>query len=197
MLKFDKVSLSFTTEGRKQEIVKDLTYTFEDGKITALTGASGIGKTTLLDLAAGLIKADSGRVENTYKRTAYVFQEPRLLPWQTALENVVGVCGSEEVAKRYLDILLPGEYDKYPDELSGGMQQRVALARAMAYDADLLLLDEALKGLDEQTKELVIKVLSEHLVGRTAIMVTHDKSDMALCNTVLVADSSPITELKR
>lgn len=197
MLKFDKVSLSFTTEGRKQEIVKDLTYTFEDGKITALTGASGIGKTTLLDLAAGLIKADSGRVENTYKRTAYVFQEPRLLPWQTALENVVGVCGSEEVAKRYLDILLPGEYDKYPDELSGGMQQRVALARAMAYDAELLLLDEALKGLDEQTKELVVKVLSEHLVGRTAIMVTHDKSDMALCNTVLVADSSPITELKR
>lgn len=197
MLKFDNLSLSFITDGRRQEIVKNLTYTFEDGKITALTGASGIGKTTLLNLAAGLVKADSGRVENTYKRTAYVFQEPRLMPWQTALENVASVCKSEEIAKRYLDILLPGEYNKYPDELSGGMQQRVALARAMAYDADLLLLDEALKGLDEQTKALVVKVLSEHLVGRTAIMVTHDKSELMLCDTVLFADSSPITELKR
>ena len=93
-------------------------------------------------------------------------------------------------------MLLPEESDKYPDELSGGMQQRVAIARAMAYDAELVLLDEALKGLDIQTKDAVVKALREHLKGRTAIMITHDKSELELCDTVLEISDAPISELR-
>ena len=196
MLKFEKVSLTFKTEGREQHVLKDLSYTFETGKITAITGVSGIGKTTILNLAAGLLETSEGSVINTFAKTAYVFQEPRLLPWKNALENVTCVCGDEEKAKFYLDILLPEGSDKYPDELSGGMQQRVSIARAMAYDAELVLLDEALKGLDMQTKDAVIKALREHLKGRTAIMITHDKSELELCDTVLEISDAPISELK-
>lgn len=196
MLKFEKVSLTFKTEGREQHVLKDLSYTFETGRITAITGVSGIGKTTILNLAAGLLETSEGSVINTFAKTAYVFQEPRLLPWKTALENVTCVCGDEKKAKFYLDILLPEGSDKYPDELSGGMQQRVSIARAMAYDAELVLLDEALKGLDMQTKDAVIKALREHLKGRTAIMITHDKSELELCDTVLEISDAPISELK-
>ena len=195
MLKFENVSLIFSSDEREQTVIKDLSYTFEKGRITAITGASGIGKTTILNLAAGFLDASEGRVINNYPKTAYVFQEPRLLPWKTALENVLIVCGDEEKAQRYLDMLLPGESNKYPDELSGGMQQRVALARAMAYEADLLLLDEALRGLDADTKKVVVSALKEYLKGRTAIMITHDKSELELCDTVLEIEGTPVSAL--
>ena len=93
-------------------------------------------------------------------------------------------------------MLLIDEVDKYPDELSGGMQQRVAIARAMAYEADLVLLDEAFKGLDGQTKRTVTAALAEHLKDRTAIMITHDASELELCDTVLEITESPVSELK-
>ena len=195
MLKFENVSLTFNSDDRAQTVIKDLSYTFEKGKITAITGASGIGKTTILNLAAGLLRASEGSVVNTFSKTAYVFQEPRLLPWKTALENVTCVCSDYKKAKRYLDMLLDDGGDKYPEELSGGMQQRVAIARAMAYEADLVLLDEALKGLDEKTKSEVVAVLKDHLAGRTAIMITHDKSELSLCDVVLEVNETPIHEL--
>lgn len=195
MLELKNVSLTFNSDGRDQTVLQNLSYTFETGRITAITGVSGIGKTTILNLAAGLLRASEGSVINTFAKTAYVFQESRLLPWKTALENVTCVCGDEAKARKYLDMLLPGESDKYPDELSGGMQQRVAIARAMAYEADLVLLDEAFKGLDEKTKSEVIEILKEHLKGRTAIMITHDKSELSLCDTVLEVNATPISEL--
>jgi len=199
MLEFENVSLRFDSENEKGsfKVISDLSYKFEDGKITAIMGASGIGKTTLLNLGAGLISANGGRVLNTYKKTACVFQEPRLLPWKTALENVTCVCESIDIAKRCLAALLleEADYNKYPEELSGGMRQRVSIARAMAYDADLVLLDEPFSGLDEQTKERVIAVLREHLAGRTAIIITHDKSELYFCDTLLLANDSPISTL--
>lgn len=146
----------------------------------ALMGPSGVGKTTLLRIVLGLLKPDSGTVENSFSKTAAVFQEPRLLPWRTAAENVNLVLSdggsTMETAKYWLSRLgLLEAADKYPDELSGGMQQRVSIARALAMEADLLVLDEPFKAMDEALKQQVVA-----LVGQThaaILLVTHEEDE--------------------
>lgn len=121
---------------------------FGDG-ITLLTGPSGCGKTTLLHIIAGLIPADSGSIEGRPEKIGLMFQEDRLLPWLTALDNIRIVCDNEEEARRYLKAVeLENEEKSRPAALSGGMRRRIAFARALAYKADLLLLDEPFKGMD-------------------------------------------------
>ena len=146
----------------------------------ALMGPSGVGKTTLLRIALGLLKPTGGTVENTFRKTAAVFQEPRLLPWRTAVENVNLVLSDShstmETAGHWLDRLCLSEAaDKYPDELSGGMQQRVSIARALTMEADLLVLDEPFKAMDETLKQQVME-----LVGKTQaaiLLVTHEEAE--------------------
>src|SRR5690606_11771113 len=115
--------------------------TLGEGEVVALLGPSGCGKTTILQIAAGLIEPLRGRVERAYRRHAVVFQEPRLLPWQTTLANIgYGLAASgmsrslrdAQAAARARDVrLLPEDFDKFPAELSGGMRQRAAVARAL------------------------------------------------------------------
>ena len=119
-------------------------------------------------------------MENTFRKTAVVFQEPRLLPWRTALENVNLVLGDgkstlEQARKALEQVNLSDALDKYPRELSGGMQQRVSLARALAAEGDLLILDEPFKAMDEALRDQVIE-----LVGRTnaaILLVTHEEAE--------------------
>ena len=149
------------------------------GEHVALMGPSGCGKTTLLRLAAGLLSPDSGAVTVSSERIAYAFQEPRLLPWLTAAENVAAVLPGSPAAMneamRWLDNLgLASAADKFPRELSGGMAQRVNLARALAYDGDILLLDEPTKGLDEALQDSVLALLGEYTAGKTVLLATHD-----------------------
>ncbi len=183
MLKLNNLCVSF---GEKK-VLQQLSYTFADQKITALVGISGIGKTTLLRVLAGLQKPTSGQVESSYQRISYLFQEPRLFPWMTALENVSAVCNDPIKAEGYLTRLLPDQEDhgKFPSELSGGMKQRVALARALAYDPDLLLMDEPFKGLDAATKTSVTEFLLEQIRDTTVILVTHDPADLRFCHHIL------------
>ena len=146
----------------------------------ALMGPSGSGKTTLLRVATELIAPTEGTVENTFFKTAVVFQEPRLLPWRTAAENVNLVLEDAPKtmpkAKAQLEILGLGEAsDKYPRELSGGMQQRVALARALATDADLLVLDEPFKAMDEALREQVMALVAK--TEAAILLVTHEESE--------------------
>lgn len=179
MLTLDRISFGYGD----QTIFFQTSHTFADGKVTGITGPSGSGKTTLLYLLAGLQKPMQGTVQNDYTRTAVVFQEPRLFPWMTALENVLTVCQDETVARQYLSLLFHNEdvTNKYPAELSGGMKQRVAIARALAYFPDLLLLDEPFKGLDEQTKHETAKVVFRAMENKTCILITHDAEDLAYC----------------
>ena len=131
--------------------VRNLTLTLSDAGVIGVFGASGSGKTTLLRLLAGRLQPTSGTVEGLCgKRVSMVFQEDRLLPWRTALENVALVRdGSSGDATRLLDAMeLSAEAEKLPAALSGGMQRRVALARALNFGGDVLLLDEPFKGLD-------------------------------------------------
>ena len=157
-------------------IFNNATFCFENNAISYIIGESGCGKTTLLRILSGLDSEFTGDFENKPDKIAYVFQEPRLLPTLTALENVKIVReNSEENAKNILSLLeLEDAIYKKPNELSGGMKMRVNLARALNYDADLYLMDEPFSALDEAMKERILPIVFELLKNKTVIIVSHN-----------------------
>lgn len=185
-----------TVRYQKKEVLQNVSFSFAEHSTTAIIGESGIGKTTLLNVLAGLLKPHNGKVISDYRRPAYIFQEPRLFPWMTALENVSAVCQNAERAAEILEELLPNAAHLYPHELSGGMKQRVSVARALAYDPDLLLMDEPFKGLDEQTRQTVSRFVFDAMRKKTVLMITHDSKDMATCDQIVSMSGSPVTALK-
>ena len=174
MLKLTNISHSYGDA----PVLKDFFLTLNPGQRIALMGPSGVGKTTLLRVALGLLTPDEGNVENRFRKTAAVFQEPRLLPWRTAAENVNLVLGDGkatlDTAEKYLrQVKLEDALDKYPRELSGGMQQRVSLARALAAEGDLLVLDEPFKAMDEALRDQVIALVDK--TNAAILLVTHEE----------------------
>lgn len=161
-------------------VLDGLNFTFPETGAVALTGPSGRGKTTLLKLLAGLIAPDSGKIEGlSDKRVSMVFQEDRLLPWRTALENVALFCGNEALAWEALVRLELGDaLEKRPPELSGGMRRRAALARALCFGGDILLLDEPFKGLDDALKLRVAAQVKG--VFPMTVLATHDMAEAKL-----------------
>ena len=191
MIRLENITVEFDT----QTVIKNLSFEFEKGKIYGITGASGVGKTTLINAIAGTVKLKEGRIIKDTEKIGYIFQDPRLFPWLSAIENVICTCPDKQKALYYLSLLLSDRENKYPHELSGGMKQRVSIARALAYEPELLLLDEPFKGLDEENKRNTVQTVLEHLKGKTAIMVSHDRDELALCDVVLNMDGAPVSEL--
>ena len=143
-----------------------------------LTGESGIGKTTLLRVIAGLIRLQSGVVYGTENRKiSFAFQEPRLLPHLTALQNVSLVSNTDTAKKLLSELNLTDVSDQKASDLSGGQKQRVSLARAYAFSRDIVLLDEPFTGLDASNKERAAELIR---TSRLAIVVSHDPSDELL-----------------
>ena len=167
-----------TLRRRERSLLSELWLHIDPGEVVAVMGPSGAGKTTLLRTVAGLAAPDCGYIKRPGDRVAVVFQDPRLLPWRTALENVELVCGPGG-KHRALDWLgrvgLAGESGLYPAALSGGMRQRVAVARALAYDAPVVLVDEPFASLDGPTASALRDELASHLRDerRAVLWVTH------------------------
>lgn len=174
------------------------------GRLAALLGRSGCGKTTALRLAAGLVKPDTGHVDNRFGRTAMVFQEPRLLPWASARDNAAfGLAARgvpREARRARAEALLTAfgfaraDLDKRPCQLSGGMQSRVAIARAFATEPDLVLMDEPFVALDvglrRDLQDLVRQTVDRR--GSAVLFVTHDVTEaIRLADRILVLSPRP------
>lgn len=156
---------------------------FPAGEVSGLMGPSGGGKTTLLRLILGLEIPDGGTVSGVPERKAAVFQEDRLCPGVSPVENVLLVTGrSREAEARSLltELGLGDSLDLPCVSLSGGMRRRAAIARALLADGELLTLDEPFKGLDEENRRIATGLVLRHRRGRTLLYVTHEREEAAL-----------------
>lgn len=164
----------------KQKVLENISFNLNESERICIYGKSGIGKTTLLRIIAGLEKADSGRITFVGK-VSMVFQEDRLLENTDVYTNLYCVLGSRfdkaEVDMHLKEVGLEGAGNKIVSELSGGMKRRVAIVRCMMKSSEIILLDEPFKGLDTILKDNIIRYVVKYLNGRAVIMVTHDISE--------------------
>lgn len=198
-IKFNHVTKTFNVRDTEQgkgvlkefTAVKDLHFSVKDGEFLTLVGPSGCGKSTLLDLLAGLTKPTSGQILIDGKEITgpgldrgIVFQQYALFPWKTARGNIefgleakgVPKKDRREQAEYFLALVgLTGFEERYPHELSGGMKQRVAIARSLAFNPDVLLMDEPFAALDAQTRETLQSELLRiwEKTKKTIIFITH------------------------
>jgi ABC-type nitrate/sulfonate/bicarbonate transport system ATPase subunit len=184
MIAFEHVSKSFDL----LKVLNDLSFHISSGQIMGVVGPSGAGKTVILKLITGILTPDEGSVRVADGVVGYVFQEPRLLPWRTALDNVatplrakgMGKAEAREKAAVWLArVELAGFEAYHPAELSGGMAQRVSVARALSVEPALLLMDEPFSNLDATLKSSLMVTLRQILKERmtTAVYVTHDLTE--------------------
>ncbi len=207
-LSIQNVNKSFTVDGQKVDVLKDINLEVQEGEFIAIVGHSGCGKSTLLKIIAGLEKNDTGLVTADGKEVngpgmdrGMIFQEHRLFPWMSIEKNVqLGLKGlsKEEKTKlsnQYLELVKLSEFKKaYPSQLSGGMSQRAAIARSLVSQPEVLLLDEPFGALDALTKiELQEELLKiRERFHNTMLMVTHDIEEAVyLADRIVVMSARP------
>ena len=207
-LSIHNVKKSFTVDGQKVDVLKDINLEVQEGEFIAIVGHSGCGKSTLLKIIAGHEKNDTGLVTVDGKEVngpgmdrGMIFQEHRLFPWMSIEKNVqLGLKGlsKEEKTKlsgQYLELVKLSEFKKaYPSQLSGGMSQRAAIARSLVSQPEVLLLDEPFGALDALTKiELQEELLKiRERFHNTMLMVTHDIEEAVyLADRIVVMSARP------
>lgn len=187
-----------------KKIYDKFSLTFEEGKINCILGKSGCGKSTLLNIIANLEEINSGEIIGVPEKIAYVFQEDRLIEWNSIYTNMelpllkfYTKDEREEKIKSILREVELGDYmNAYPKELSGGMRQRANIARALLYNGELLLMDEPFKSLDKSSKEDIIEIFKKNHLEKnnTVIMVTHDINEaLSLGDNIFILGGSPVS----
>lgn len=207
---FENVTCSFETPEGVYTATKDVSFSIGDGEFVSVVGPTGCGKSTLLNAAAGLLKPAAGSVliygealNGINHRAGYMFQAESLMPWATAIDNVMmslkfrGVPENEarEAGFDWLErVGLERFADRYPHELSGGMRKRVAMAQTMIADPDILLMDESFSALDIQTRQLMENELLElwQAKKKAVLFITHDLDEaIAMSDRVVVMSAGP------
>jgi NitT/TauT family transport system ATP-binding protein len=212
MLEVNGIKKVYEGKSRTVEAVRDLTFTLQNGEFACLVGPSGSGKTTLLKIMSGLLDPTAGEVLLNGKRVdgpppgmAIVFQEygRSLFPWMSVRENVelplkqkkVPAARRKELVDESISAVgLANVHSAYPWQLSGGMQQRVSIARAIAYEPEVLLMDEPFAAVDAQTRADLEDLIRDlwHRFQVTTLFVTHDIDESVyLGQRVIVLSSSP------
>jgi NitT/TauT family transport system ATP-binding protein len=210
ILAVSKVQKTYRANGRPVHALDDISFAVEAGEFVTLVGPSGCGKSTLLKITGGLVERTAGEVtfkdelvRGPRRDIGIMLQTPVLFDWRTTLENVLlptEILGQDPIASRQRAratltmVGLDGFEDAYPAQLSGGMQQRVSLSRALAYEPDLLLMDEPFGALDEFTRErLNLEIQRIWLQqGKTILFVTHNIAEAVfLSDQVLVMTPRP------
>jgi sulfonate transport system ATP-binding protein len=214
-LSLERITCTFASReahDTRYTAVKDTTIAVGEGEFVSVVGPTGCGKTTLLNVAAGLLAPSSGRVRvlgdsltSINRRAGYMFQAESLMPWRSALDNVLaglefaGVDhgDAERRARQWLErVGLAGFEKRYPHELSGGMRKRVALAQILILDPRLLLMDEPFSALDIQTRQLMENELLDLWSAnrKSVLFITHDLEEaIALSDRVVVLSAGPET----
>ncbi|MDU2664326.1 MAG: ABC transporter ATP-binding protein [Clostridium perfringens] len=187
-----------------KKIYDKFSLIFEEGKINCILGKSGCGKSTLLNIIANLEEINSGEIIGVPEKIAYVFQEDRLIEWNSIYTNMelplLKFYTKDEMEEKIKGILREVELEdyinSYPKELSGGMRQRANIARALLYNGELLLMDEPFKSLDKSSKENIIKIFKKNHLEKnnTVIMVTHDINEaLSLGDNIFILGGSPVS----
>jgi NitT/TauT family transport system ATP-binding protein len=213
IITFDNVGVAFGGE----RICDNLTFDVRRGEFVCILGPSGCGKSTSLRIIGGLLDVNSGRVtvdgrepRDTWAEIAFVFQSPRLVPWRTALDNVLlgselrfGSGDRDKRQARAADLLrlvgLAGDAGKYPSMLSGGERQRVAIARALAVDPKIVLMDEPFSALDPNMRSRMRNEMERIWLetGKTVVFVTHDIDEaLQLADRTVVLSNKPTRVLE-
>jgi NitT/TauT family transport system ATP-binding protein len=212
-LLLDGISCTFVSRdapGQRYTAVRDVSLSVGDGEFVSVVGPTGCGKSTLLNMAAGLLQPSSGTVQvfgqplqGINRRAGYMFQSDSLMPWRTALGNVMaglefrGMAAAEAraLAQDWLKrVGLGGFGDRYPHQLSGGMRKRTSLAQTLAPDPDIILMDEPFSALDIQTRQLMEnEVLDLWAAKKKAVLfITHDLDEaIAMSDRVVVLSAGP------
>lgn len=210
VIKAEKLNLTFNTNDGMVQALKDCDLDIEQGDFVSFIGPSGCGKTTFLRVIADLEKPTSGTVmingqtpeqARLARAYGYVFQAPALLGWRTIIRNIalpleiIGISKKERIerANRTIELVgLKGFENKFPWQLSGGMQQRASIARALAFDADLLLMDEPFGALDEIVRDHLNEQLLDlwKKTGKTICFVTHSIPEAVYLSTKIVVMSA-------
>lgn len=189
LLSVENASKCFVTARTEVQALENVTMTVREGEFVSLVGPSGCGKSTLLwaiaglhELTSGTVKLRDERVERPRKELGLIFQQANLLPWRTLRQNILfpfEIMGMPPDTARIAELIeatgLNGFEDHYPGELSGGMQQRASIVRALAYDPDILLMDEPFAALDAFTRDEMNLMLLDiwEKTGKTIVFVTH------------------------